>query len=138
MEWQLTAQTKEDETESGSTKSYWLIIITIIEGNVIVSQIKISVYLKICVQRNIDPVCANNKPEWWAELKSIELHCEYDTSFSLYFFLFGIKEKSKAINYVIFQDYKELGAFAITHGMFLVACGVHSFQIWRTDVNIYM
>ena len=103
MEWQHTAQTEEDETESGSTKSYWIIIIVIVEGNVIVSQIKTSVYLKICVQRNTDLMCANNKPECWAELKSIELHCEYDSSFSFYFFLFGIKEKSTVINYVIFR-----------------------------------
>jgi hypothetical protein len=46
-------------------------------------------------------VCANNKPECWAELKSKWLHCEYESSFSMYFFLFGIREKFQAINYVI-------------------------------------
>jgi len=66
-------------------------------------KLKLSVYPKICVQSGINLVCANNEPNCWAELKSKELHCEYDSLFSLYFFLFDIKEKAKVIHYVIFR-----------------------------------
>jgi hypothetical protein len=69
------------------------------------------VFIKKIVYRTNDVdllLWANGKPEYWAELKSKELHysmnmSEYDSSFSMYSFLISIKDKSKGIKYVTFR-----------------------------------